>query len=364
MYSYTKWGDCPIAKLNFLKTIIIMGGNAMTNAGIKVSRKSSDEYFQIKKTITDFMLKHDIKTYYAREMPEKVDYGDLDVLYVKRAGFDMRKFVIEHFKPIAIESNGGCLSFTITTGLIAPDFQIDFVGIRECELESELFYRSYGDMGNIIGRITSYYGIKFGSQGLWVDYEFQTASGKTANHEIMLTNEPEKICQFLGLDYSLYQPGFTKELHMFEWIKSCKWFCTEAFGILNVEYRHRIKKRPGYVRFMEFLDIVEIKHADSESLCVVQARWRQDEAIKYFKKESERQRVIDDRNLLETRQSKFNGQHFISLGFTKGDIGRNIREFKTHIAGEDDTAWNAWLDSQPDFSAVAVHVQQFVNHAS
>lgn len=345
-----------------MRQIIIMGGNAMNNVGVKVTRKTSDKYFQIKKTITDYMLQHDIKTYYAREIPGKVDYGDIDVLYVKKSGFDMRKFVIEHFKPIVIETNGGCMSFTITTGLIESDFQIDFVGIRECDLESELFYRSYGDMGNIIGRITSYYGVKFGSQGLWVDYEFQSASGKTANPKIMLTNDPAKICQFLGLDYSLYQTGFTKELHMFEWIKSSRWFCIEAFGVLNAEYRHRIKKRPGYVRFMEFLDIfaIEIKHADSEPLCVVQARWRQDEAIVYFKKDVERQLAVDERNLLETRQSKFNGKHFISLGFTKGDIGRKISEFKTHIAGEDDITWNAWLDSQPDFSAVEEHVLQFI----
>jgi hypothetical protein len=252
------------------------------------------------------------------------------------------------------------MSFTITTGLIDADFQIDFVGVQESELDSELFYRAYGDMGNIIGRITSYYGVKFGGRGLWVDYEFKSASGKLATAKIMLTSQPVDICNFLGLDYRQYQGEFETEKDMFRWIETSSWFYKDAFRILNGEYRHRVKKRPGYQHFMQYLGIVNqsIMHADSETIDVVHSRWRQDAAIEYFKKELEKQAAIDEKNLIEARQSKFNGTHFISLGFTKGDIGRQIIEFKRRIAGEDVVAWNAWLDSQPDYAAVAACIGQ------
>lgn len=325
----------------------------MTNAGIKVTRKSADEYLHIKKVITEYMSGHGIKTYYTRDATWKADYGDLDVLYITNAAFDMRKFIIDHFKPVVIESNGGCMSFTITTGLIPADFQIDFVGVREHQIESEIFYRSYGDMGNIIGRITSYYGIKFGGQGLWVDYEFKSQSGKINNSEIMLTTSPSEICKFLALPYV----DFTTEIEMFKWIVSSTWFCIEAFETLNAEYRRRTHKRPGYMRFMEFLDVTNIKPADTESTSIVHNRRRQDEAIMYFNKQVERQEAIDLKTLTEARQMKFNGQHFMSLGITGTDIGRKINDFKNHIG----SSWYTWLDAQPDFETVGERVRQFIN---
>ncbi len=343
----------------------------MKNEGIVVTRKSPEDYATIKQLITDYMAANGYQVHYARETPDKEDYGDLDVLYETSPEHNMRKFIEEHFKPTKIVSNGGCMSFTVTTDVLPPnlrDFQIDFIGVRPSELESELFYRSYGDLGNILGRVTSYYGVKFGGQGLWAVYEFPTQAGKTAQCHIDLTKDPKQICEFLGLDYSAWLDGFGgSETGMFEWVRTSRWFTLGAFRLLNTEYRHRTKKRPGYNRFMEFIQVpvTEVKQAGTETLEVVHNRWRQDEAIEYFNKQDELAEGKRLQELADFRQTKFNGHMFIAGGVQPKEIGTLMRAFRMHVTGspEQGDEWYAWLDAQPTPDIVQSLVSDFLaNH--
>jgi hypothetical protein len=348
-----------------------MGDNAMKNAGIVVTRKSPEDYTKIKHLITEYLASCGHVVHYARETPGKDDYGDLDVIYVTSPEHNMRKFIEEHFKPAKLVSNGGCMSFTVNTAVLPDklrDFQIDFIGVRPSELESELFYRSYGDLGNIMGRVTSYYGVKFGGPGLWVVYEFQTQSGKPAQCHIDLSNDPKQICAFLGLDYSAWLDGFGgSESGMFTWIQSSRWFTTDAFRLLNADYRHRTKKRPGYNRFMEFIQVPvsDVKQAGSEDMDVTHGRWRQDEAIEFFGKQYELARGKQAQELADLRQTKFNGHMFIVCGVQPKEIGRQMRAFQQHTLGSSfqDQDWFAWLDAQPTPDSVQTLVSDFLaNH--
>ncbi len=343
----------------------------MKNEGIVVTRKSPADYMQIKQLITDYMAAHGHIVHYARETPGKDDYGDLDVVYVTSPEHNMRKFIEEHFRPTKLVSNGGCMSFTVTTDVLPDrlrDFQIDFIGVRPSELESELFYRSYGDLGNIIGRVTSYYGVKFGGQGLWVVYEFPTQAGKSAQCHIDLTKDPRRICEFLGMDYSAWLDGFDgSEAAMFAWIQSSRWFTTDAFRLLNTDYRHRTKKRPGYNRFMEFIQvpISDVKQAGSEDMDVTHGRWRQDEAIEYFNKQDELAEGKRLQELADFRQTKFNGHMFIACGVQPKEIGKRMESFRVHVTGspKQDDMWYAWLDAQATPDSVQTLVSDFLtNH--
>lgn len=345
-----------------------MGGNAMLNEGIQVTRKSPDEYKAIKQLITEYMSSHEHTIYFAMETPGKTDYGDLDVIYVTSPAIDMRKFIEDNFKPAKIVSNGQCMSFTVTTDVLPAelrDFQIDFIGIRSDELESELFYRSYGDLGNILGRVTSYYGVKFGGQGLWVNYEYVTSMGKQAQCNITLTKNPGDICQFLGLEYSAWLDGFDgSEQRMFEWVKSSPWFALDAFRLLNTEYRHRTKKRPGYIRFMEFIHVPvsEVTQAGSEDPANTRKRWRQHEAIEYFGKHAELADGKRIQELADFRQTKFNGNMFVTRKVPPKEIGKRMREFQIHAIGDPfrEQVWFAWLDAQPNPETVDLMVDNFL----
>ncbi len=261
------------------------------------------------------------------------------------------------------------MSFVVTTDVLPPglrDFQIDFIGIRADELETELFYRSYGDLGNILGRITSYYGIKFGGQGLWVNYEYMTSMGKQAQCHITLSKVPGEICQFLGLDFAAWLDGFDgSEQAMFAWVQSSHWFTLDAFRLLNTEYRHRTKKRPGYNRFMEFIHVAasDVTPAGHEDPADTRKRWRQHAAVVHFGKLAELEDGKRVQELADLRQTKFNGSMFVARKVPPKEIGKRMREFQVHAVGEPfrEPEWFAWLDAQPDPSVVDQLVNTFLS---
>jgi len=341
----------------------------MLNEGIQVTRKSHAEYMEIKRLITEYMAAHGHIMHYARETPGKTDYGDLDAIYVTSPTHNMRAFIETHFQPPKIATSGGqCMSFVVTTDILPPglrDFQIDFIGIRADELESELFYRSYGDLGNILGRVTSFYGVKFGGQGLWVNYEYTTTMGKQAQCHITLSKNPAEICQFLGLDFAAWLEGFGgSEQAMFAWIQSSNWFTQDAFRLLNTEYRHRTKKRPGYNRFMEFIHIAvsEVTQAGNENPADTRKRWRQHEAVEHFGKLAELEDGKRVQELADLRQTKFNGSMFVTRKVPPKEIGKRMREFQVHTVGDpvSEQVWFAWLDAQPDPNTVDRMVGDFL----
>ena len=96
----------------------------------------------------------------------------MDILYVSQDNINIINYIKEIFNPKEIYKNGDVISFSYEINSFSEEyFQIDLI---KCENESEKlsmskYYYSYGDLGNILGRITKKYDIRFGHKGLFIN---------------------------------------------------------------------------------------------------------------------------------------------------------------------------------------------------
>jgi len=85
--------------------------------------------------------------------------------------------------------------------------------------------------------------LTFGAEGLWINYE---------NNKIMLSSQPQEICNFIGLDYSKWKNGFNSIIDVFNWIIQCKYFNKIYFNSDNFNdvYRKNHETRPNFKLFV------------------------------------------------------------------------------------------------------------------
>ena len=321
-----------------------MGGNALKT--VKTFRKNKDEYEIIKTEILE-KIKNKLQCEIVIEVPNKLDFGDLDVLYINDENLDIKKIIQETYNPKEIIHNGEVHSFDYN------DFQIDFIKCKNKEkLVMAQFYFSYGDIGSIIGRISNYYGLKFGHKGLWlVLLENTLEINKDVNMaetfgKVKLSKVPKEICEFLNFDFNTWQNGFKSKNEIFEWIIKSKYFKKEIFNTLNYEHRSRAILRPFYQEFLNFikLDVLNINKANiKEGEVKINI---QDYAIKYFKKEDKVEELHKQIQIRKERKEKFNGKYLIDFGIEPKKIGQYINNFKKYIEEKYNLDFDTWVDKQ------------------
>ena len=94
--------------------------------------------------------------------------------------------------------------------------------IKTSNIEMSQFYGGYGDCGNIIGRFTKRADLTFGNEGLWTSYE---------SKRIILSTNPQEICEYLGLNYNLWSAGFKTRTELFNWIIESRYFDLNLFRL-------------------------------------------------------------------------------------------------------------------------------------
>lgn len=320
-----------------------MGGNALKNT--YTERKNKDDYNKIKKNILD-KTSDIIKYSVVIELPGKETFGDLDILYISDKNLDIKKIIIDLFTPNEIVHNGDVISFDY------EKFQIDFIKVQKEYFEMANFYFSYGDLGAIIGRLTNYYGAKFGHFGLWINLLYNTLDKekdldcRNILARIDLTNNPLQICNFFDLDYDIWKNGFNDKVSIFRWIISSKYYKKDIFSTLNYDHRRRANLRPFYQDFLDYIDqdITLIKKANSGTSEILDNQ--QEVLIKYFKKEEEVKIIFDKIKLDQTRKEKFSGKNFIDIGIDSKKIGESINTFKKYILEKNQNinSFEEWLD--------------------
>lgn len=359
-----------------------MGGNAIKKDGKSIcGRLPKPIYEKIKQHILTILQSHDIICEIVLELPGKDSFGDIDVLFVPNPQIqDMWKFVSEKFDitdPSHIVRNGyvmscafDCKNFghsALESDDSVPYFQIDFLNMQTVEhMKMARFYFSYGDIGAIIGRISNFYGMKFGDHGLWCDLYKNTVSPnlpfdvrKTIG-KVMLSTNPREICEFMGFDYDYWKNEIpkltTKEDHkyIFEWLTKAKFFKKEMFNHLNSAHRDRQETRPFYGKFLESIGITHIDKANTENGETGGANHNyQPQAIVHFDKTQEMEQLVFEVELGKSRQAKFSGKDLIEA-FQKKDIklegkevGEKIKLFKNYCLEKVEMdEWNNLLDAR------------------
>ena len=303
-----------------------MGGKAIKT--VPITRMNKNIYKQIENDVLNVLRKYYSHATTIIPKPEKEDFGDIDILYVGH-DIDIVDIIKKEFNPIEIAVNGLSMC-SIAYNIDNMYYQIDFI---KCDSVSQYtaseFYYSYGDLGGIIGRMTNYAGIKFGHDGLWLYY---APSGNTNMNAICvhLTYEVEKICNFLNLDYDLYNKGFNTVNKVFDWICSSNYFYTDIFDYdkLNHDHKKRTIKRPMYQQFVDYIKDFNKPHLTDQFEYV---KLKQEEALNYF---SKKDYLTEQLNILTRKQlikEKFNGKLFIDLDIDIKQITLYTEKFKIYI---------------------------------
>lgn len=329
-----------------------MGGNAIKK--VNVSRLNLDTYNLIKSKILNDLSPY-VNLDFPHEIPNKIDFGDIDILYKANNNLDFRKLIIDIYNPIEIVCNGQVNSISYFTN--SEYYQVDF--IKCSNLEMSKFFYSYGDLGGVIGTITKKYGISYG-EGIWCNINKDTIKNYTGKDiedyttsKIYLTDNPSEICKYLDLNYEKWISGFETKESIFEWIISSSWFQKDIFSDLNCFERRKSIIRPFYKDFIEY--IFDENNCIKNKKDNLKKYNKQLEALKYFNKIELLDKLIDDNNIKNDRKKKFNGYKFMKYGYINKDIGMLIIEFKKFINKKFDEVNNMnffdnWLSNNEEIT--------------
>lgn len=356
-----------------------MGGNALKK--VIVSRVNLSQYNEIKNDLKNKLSIY-IHIEFPIEIPGKMDFGDIDVLVqTKPDNTNIVNLVKQVYKPKEIVSNGPVCSFAYYMDSSNIYFQVDLICVKDLMdnvdnyVPMSKFYFSYGDLGGIIGRLTQFKNITFGSNGLWINPNYETISNyvelsnildnlnksefiidketisKQIISKIVLTSNPQEICKYLELDWNKWVEGFNSKEEIFEWICNSSWFHKEMFDILELNYAHRRREniRPMYSEFIKYISSDNLDNLD-KSITVQKPNHnyskynQQIEALVYFGKiEILSNEIINVGNKM-IRKNKFSGKKFVDLGIKTNLISSHIEKFRLYIQEKTNMDLDMWLD--------------------
>ena len=297
---------------------------------------------------TKELLKELLKDYlvieYCYDVPNKKDFGDLDVLYINKTNINIVDIIKQIFNPIEYHVNGTVLSFAYK--LDDKYYQIDM--ILTDNFDCFKFYFSYGDVGNIIGKMLKYYDVHLGSQGLFVK---PIIGGSTK--EIILTKDPHEICNFLGIDYNKWF-NFESSIEIYDWLISIKYFNTFVF-FENLKYNDKIKvDRKFYQSFLLYIK-------ESNITSTIKKEDFTYKLIDQFKKTYLLDHYIKENEIEISRRQKFNSKKFTIYGFENKEIGITMKAFKTYIETGLNIDFNDWLDLNDD-ETITKYIDYYQSH--
>ena len=289
-----------------------MGGKALKL--VQTIRLEKDDYNILKNKIANLLASF-IKIHFLYEVPDKTNFGDLDLLYeLNENNMNIYDIVKQVFNPKQMVHNGNVLSFSYLINEVDNTyFQIDLIKTNNYIMD--LFYFSYGDLGGIIGRITKYYGLTYGNNGLWITIEpslienylketqkYNKLEIGNINNKIILTQSPEEICNYLGFDYNKWKSGFKSNVELYNFIIESPYFENKLFYIETLNYKHRVRcnERPMYREFQNYINNITKPINNINTISDYNA-------LVYFNKIDELESLIKKNIIHNERKSKFNG---------------------------------------------------------
>jgi len=226
-----------------------MGGKALNKYGVYTQRKNTEEFKRIGWQLKYLLnMKLNLNSEVIKCYHTKSDHGDLDLLIEVPSGrgINWKEFILDAFKPQAINANGGVYSFDY------QDFQIDFIPIPKSKWSSALVYFSYDPLGNIMGKTYHKFNLSYGWEGL--HYKFRNFNGINSK-DILISNDTRKIFEFGGYDYDRYLLGFDTLEEIFDFCVSSKYFNADIFQMENLKAidKKRNRKRGSYHMFLNYI---------------------------------------------------------------------------------------------------------------
>jgi hypothetical protein len=219
-----------------------MGGNAFPDLSKRINCAEFDE---ISRSLLNLFSQNGISSWIIQSFEEKRSFGDIDIIVDDSI---LKRLKAEDFQNL-LGSPVKLLNSNVWSFLY-QGVQIDLIFTPANEIEFSLFYFSFNDLGNLIGRLYHKMGLKFGHKGLF----YIVRHGNYPFGEICLSRNPKKTIDFLGLSWYRYQQGFKNLEEIFRFVASSKFFNPDIylFDNLNHQSRTRDRKRPTYNAFLQW----------------------------------------------------------------------------------------------------------------
>ncbi|CAK1366032.1 hypothetical protein CB0940_09529 [Cercospora beticola] len=278
-----------------------------------------------------------------REAPGKADYGDIDFIvasdgpldatqlatalgaagFLSYGGLHMLAVALDgekHTEPpiryTNVHSNKGRQASPIQSELEYAQIDIDL--IEPALFDWHAFYASYGDLSGLLGQIVHNLGFTVSDRGLFLRLkELEDAKAKASEFHLRVTdrqgllflsNDPDHVMQFLGLNVAQYHSTFDSVDEFYAWLATCRLLTPDYVG--NLQYkrkdtsnqRQKEHKRSMITSFFkDYLPLhmeLEVSDLDDsatwkDDLARRRQEWRE-EAVSFFDKREEVDKLRDD----------------------------------------------------------------------
>lgn len=314
-----------------------MGGNALKNC--KTKRLNKELYLKYEQELINLIQPLVTFFYIPRYFNEKETFGDIDIVYYINNSNEFLNLIKNLFNSKDVFYNGDITSFEYN------EFQVDLIKSRPYYFNNHCCFLDFNDFGGILGQMISRYELKYGFEGFY----YKVHRDHIREHyidEIHLSSDPQEIFNYLGLDYNHFVRGFETPNEMFQFLSTCIYCSTKSYSTENINtvHRKRLKHRPVYQKFIEFISTTTPPIPDLPSHpALVSLPIHKQHILDYFHCEETYHQIIrlDDESKLI--KSKFNGGLVMNLTGLEGkELGTFIVFFKKHLSdlntiGNDDS---------------------------
>jgi hypothetical protein len=222
-----------------------MGGNAFPT--LRVPRLKPEEYNEVLARTLGILKQFYSHVSVAPEAPGKPDYGDIDILvsepyeesskppsdatsdsttttYNAISSKARKELIIKSLNAVQSTKLGVTTSFAVPHPTFPDTYaQVDTHECLPGRVAWEAWMGGYGDMTQILGVLNRPLGLTMNDLGLFVRVKEVEKNNRKASM-VMLTNTPEGVCEFLGLDRKQWLDGFETEEEIFKWCAKGKFY--------------------------------------------------------------------------------------------------------------------------------------------
>ncbi|PNS21090.1 hypothetical protein CAC42_3428 [Sphaceloma murrayae] len=267
-----------------------MGGHAFDTAGtsgepaVAIARLTVDQYKDVASHTEQILRRFFDEVRILQGAPEKLDHGDVDFLVRSRHQSLNATALKTALSAVSYRVCGPISNFAVPFADSSGDVKHAQVDVQQCGANIAWLscLQSYGDLWQILGTITRPFGLTVNDKGLFLRIKEGEARDWQASM-IALSESPEAVISFFGMDWMVYEAGFTTLDQVFKWISSCRLLDVNAFGDTATEHRKRnIDTRPMFRRFMDgYIPTLQARETVLSRDDVLQ------EALQYFDKHAE-----------------------------------------------------------------------------
>lgn len=217
-----------------------MGGKALANFG--VTRISAEEYAPLKEDLVSLAAAYGVPVHIPPEMPEKPDFGDIDLLIPASAATtrSYAEFKSELSKD-GYSANGNVHSCAWR------NHQVDLIICRDDCLEFTKYYLSYGIVGMVLGMMARRLGLKFTMDGIYV-------RGDCIFQDTLITRDLGKALNLIGVDYDTWERGFSTRNAVFAYLDGAEFSYVLNYPVTSGKAKHKKRERqsPLYNEFFQW----------------------------------------------------------------------------------------------------------------